>query len=230
MANSINVRADDKKERGIKLTDKQLLVYFALLAKTHRRPDGTEPHRYLYLKDISKKTIGQDICVSQPTFRAAEKKLKEMGFIYEDEVAHIYYFPDHQKYTWIPVEALALLLKMGGRSGYGGEILRLYAAIHYYKDKPQEFSAQTWVYALGLSENNQTSFINVKFWLFALREYGLIDYEIEKVRARGGKYYTTYRNVVVCDPSKYIDYDESASPLDTKAKEYKNIIDSEFEA
>ena len=58
MANSINVRADDKKERGIKLTDKQLLVYFALLVKTHRRPDGTEPHRYLYLKDISKKAIG----------------------------------------------------------------------------------------------------------------------------------------------------------------------------
>ena len=229
MKDSINVRADDRKVKGTKMTDKQLLVYFALLSKTNRRPDGAEHHRYLYLKDISKKELGEDICVSQPTFRAAEKKLKELGLIVEDEERRIYFFPDQKVYTWIPVEALSLLLKMGGRSGYGGEILRLYSAIHYYKDKPQEFSARTWVYALGLDERYQKNYTDVKFWLFALKEYGLIDYDLEKVRARGGKYYTKYNNVVVCGPEHFIDYEESAAPLDERAKEYRAAVEKEYE-
>ena len=220
----INARADLKTERNVKITDKHIAVYFGYLIQSKRNPNNLENHRYLYMKDVSKKELGLVINVSQPTIRAAEQKLEELGYIYFSEDKKIMFFPDHSIYSWIPVKALQILLRLSSEKQCGGDILRLYAALCYYRDKPQEFSAKTWVYAFGLSETNQSSYLHIHVLLYVLKLYGLIDYEQKTLRARGGKHYLQYTEVVVNDVEDIVDYDEAMAPLDQKVEQYKNAI------
>lgn len=184
---AINTRADLKTEKGPKITDKHIAVYFAYLVRSYRNPNGTEPHRYLYLKDVSKKEIGNIVGVSQPTIRMAEQRLEELGYIYFSEDRKIIYFPDHNVYSWIPVECLTLLLELSKLKECGGDIIRLYAALHYYKKESQSFSARTWVYAFGLSETNQSNYLHIHILLYVLKLYGFIDYTLNTAVARGRK-------------------------------------------
>lgn len=225
---AINTRADLKTEKGIKITDKHVAVYFAYLVRSYRNPNGQEKHRYLYLKDISKKEIGTIIGVSQPTMRAAEQRLEELGYIYFSADRKIIYFPDHNIYSWIPIECLTLLLELSKAKECGGDILRLYAAIHYYKDTPQSFSARTWVYAFGLSETNQTNYLHIHTLLYILKLYGFIDYELKTEVASGRKKYLSYENVVVLNTDSLRCFDETIAPLNDKVEEYKKIVASGF--
>ena len=225
----INTRADLKEEVGKKLTDKHIAVYFAYLIRSLRHPSGEEPHRYLYMKDISKKEIGEQIGVSQSTIRMAEQKLIELGYMYFSFDRKIMYLPDNSVYSWIPVECLSVLLELSKNKECGGNIIRLYAALHYYKNTDQSFSAKTWVRALGLAETAQSNYIHVHVLLYVLKLYGFIDYDLQVSRAVGGKQYIRYEKVRVREPKELNNLDEKAAPVDAQVEQYKKIVSTGLE-
>lgn len=223
-AGMINTRADLKDRKGANLTDKQMSVYFAYLINSYRNPNGQECHRYLYLKDISKKEIGEMAGVSQPTVRKAEQRLEEEGYICYSLDKKIMFFPDHEVYSWIPVHILVALLKISRESGYGGDLLRLYSALHYYRHEPQSFNARTWVRAFGLPENHQENYVRIHVMLFLLELYGLIEFDKVMRVARGGKQYLSYENVTVVEGYNIVDYDDSVAPVTSLVDEYSKIV------
>lgn len=227
MANEINVRADELNKTNAKISDKHIAVYFAYLLESKRNPNGKEAYRYLYIKDISKKKIGERIGVSQPTIRTAEKKLAELRYIEFDKDPSgnvIVKFPDHMVYSWIPIETLQLLLRLSKFTQCGGDILRFYAALHYLgvkRDKetreitrvPLEFNVKPWVCAFGLSPTYQEYYLKFHLLLYVLKMYGVVDFEIEDRRAKGGKLYRYYKNVIVLPPEELKQFDDAAADV-----------------
>ena len=94
------------------------------------------------MKDISKKVIGQKIGVSQPTIRTAEQRLEEAGYIYYSPDRDIIFFPDHNVFSWIPIESLTALLELSRNKEGGGDIIRLYAALHYLQKEEENKKAE----------------------------------------------------------------------------------------
>lgn len=220
--NKINTRADAVNKQGRKLTDKQLLVYFFYLSSSHRNPSGDEHYRYLYLKDINKKAFAAEAGMSPTTVRNAEAALEAVGYIQVDKEKRIIKIMDSPLYSWIPLSTLKNLVHLA--HCYGGDLVRLYAALHYYKAQPQEFSASTWVYAFGMSETNQCSYARIQFMLFVLKLYGFITYTEVKRTTAAHKSYIAYTDVKVMEPEELCEYDEGGAPLSKLAEDYRKVL------
>lgn len=221
-SDKINTRADAINNKGRKLTDKQLLVYFYYLANSHRNPSGAEHYRYLYMKDINKTAFAAEAGMAIRTVRNAEIALEAVHYIEIDKEKRIIRIVDSPLYSWIPLNTLKNLVHLA--HSFGGDLVRLYAALHYYKAQPQEFSASTWVYAFGMSETHQSSYARIQFLLYVLKLYGFIEYTEVKRTTTAHKSYIAYTDVRVIEPEELCEYDEAGAPLSKLAEDYRKVL------
>ena len=222
----INTRVDTPSKRGEKFTSKQMAVYFAYLVRSKRNPNGLEPYRYLYKKDIIKKELGEQLGISQPTIRSAEQKLVEKGYMQYSGDGKIIYFPDTTLFSWIPIKTIMALLELSKAVDGGGDLLRLYAVLYHFRESEQEFCARTWVYAFGLNESKLENYIHIHILLFLLKFYGFINYEEVEERASGGKLYKKYTNVKVIEDEKVENYDDRMGQPGEVAEEYRRVLEA----
>lgn len=221
MKNSINVRADSNTGDNPRLTDKQSSVYFAFLIRSKRNPNGREPYRFLYMKDINKSALAKELNISRPTLNAAIQKLETMNLLSFSADNKICWMPDNPLFSWIPIITLQRLYKLISNPYCGGDLIRLYADIYYTRDLKQEFGASTWVEVFGLSPRETENYLKFHILLYVLKLYGFIDYTIKPVRAVGGKQYYLYTDVRVLDADDYIELDETEAPLSCIINDYK---------
>ena len=222
----VNARVDSPHECGPKLTGKQVMVYFAYLVNSKRNPDVDEGYRYVYKKDYTKKQLGEEYGISQPTIRAAEKRLIEIGYMEIDDKNRVIRLLDGKPFTWIPIKAIKVLLEAAKGTERYGDLLRLYAVLYHFKEEPQEFNARTWVRAFGMNEEYLENYIHIHLMFFMLKLFGLIDYTEGWQRSHNGKKYRVYKDVVIIPANKIEAIDDREAEVDKKVEEYTKVLRS----
>lgn len=126
------------KNKKAKLTTKQYLVYSYLMSISKWNAKETEWHYYVYKNQFKIKEACELLCISQPTWRNAIKKLAEEFYI-EDRDA--YYLINLTKpYAPLDIKLIKYLLPFGAKlcSQGGGNIVSVYSLLYKYWNSCKE--------------------------------------------------------------------------------------------
>lgn len=120
------------KTQQAKLTEKQYLVYSYLLSISHWNAERKEDHYYVYKNQFKVKDACEIIGISQPTWRTAISKLKELNYIAEEVngKCYIIFFPEN--YIPLHLSIITYLLPYGKELKCGGHIVAVYSVIAQY--------------------------------------------------------------------------------------------------
>ena len=113
-----------------KLTKKQFLVYTFLLSISKWDAQTKEEHYYVYKNSFVIKDACAKIGISQPTWRAAIKKLKDEFYIQEYDNWFTIDFP--ATYAPLNIKLISLLLEFSIVMNNGGNLVGVYATLYRY--------------------------------------------------------------------------------------------------
>ena len=102
---------DYEKEIKSKLTSKQFIVYTYLLSISKWDSQTKEEHYYLYFNSFTAKEAAAVCGISQPTWRAAIKRLLELNFIQNKEGEKWYTIPFPKVYAPLNTRLISTLLQ-----------------------------------------------------------------------------------------------------------------------
>lgn len=194
----------ESQEKG-SLTEKQYLVYAFLLSISKWNP--TERHYYVYKNSFKVKEAADLLGISQPTWRAALKKLEEELYIkLENDVYYIYF---SESYTKLDIVLIKFLVKYSKtlKEEFGGIMPALYCVIAKYWMLQYNCGEDCIVTLSQLSnlffgERTKEHLRGIYVMLSLFKELGLM-YITEVPQKVNGISYTGYRiNYVEVKPSQ----------------------------
>lgn len=121
-----------EKEIKTKLTSKQFIVYTYLLSISKWDAQTNEQHYYVYFNSFTAKEAARICGVSQPTWRAAIKKLLDLGFIQYKEEDKWYTIPLPKEYAPLNVKLLSALLQFSSAINNSGNLAGVYSTLYRY--------------------------------------------------------------------------------------------------
>lgn len=121
---------DYGKSEKAKLTEKQYLVYSYLMSKSKWDSQTKEHHYYVYKNSFLVKDACAYLNISQPTWRAAIKKLKENFYIMEEKNYYIIELPN--SYAPLDIQLIRALILFGIKLEGGGIIVSLYSVLYKF--------------------------------------------------------------------------------------------------
>lgn len=185
--------ATRKNERGfVKLTSKQLAVYYWLISKAYYNSRAKEDHYYIYKDDIVYSKIAKELGIgSVNTVKTAIKKLDEVNYIYIDEKGTIL-IPHKSYFTYLNIRLINFLLAWS--SILDAELLLYYSILKRYFELNEErgskarFNTKLMVELLGHNPNDKITYKKYRLYLAFLENYNLIKIEKEIKHKQGGEY------------------------------------------
>lgn len=123
---------DYEKEIKSKLTSKQFIVYTYLLSISKWDSQTKEEHYYVYFNSFTAKEAAAVCGVSQPTWRAAIKRLLELNFIQNKEGEKWYTIPFPKVYAPLNTRLISTLLQFSMAINNSGNLAGVYSTLYRY--------------------------------------------------------------------------------------------------
>lgn len=186
------VPAARSKEQGfVKMTNKQLAIYYWLVSKSLWNSTKKEDHYFIYDEDINYAKISRDLGgIAYNTIKATFDKLEIYGLICRLKGKIV--IPHADCYTYLGIDLIKYLL--GCSEILGAEILLFYSILKRFYELNEEnkkktrFSVGLFVQLLGRGKNNTKMYRKIDIYLHFLRDCGLIKTEQEVKMNKGGEY------------------------------------------
>lgn len=177
----------------IKLTSKQLGVYYWLVANSNWNFTNKEQHYYIYKSEINKTLIAKQLGISRPTASKAFSVLCECGLI--EETTRCYKILFKKYWTFLNVDLIKFLLIWSKE--LGADILLFYSILKRYYElqkcganaKRALFTVSSLVEMFYGSKNQTIYYRKIKLYLAFLEAFKLIELKIEKKEANGRMYF-----------------------------------------
>lgn len=156
----------NKEGDFVKLTNKQLAVYYWLISKAYWNSENNEDHYYLYNDDICYAQVAKELGIgSVNTIKSAFAKLEQYGriCILQNKII----IPHAELYTYLHIDLIKYLLAYS--QVLGAELLLFYSILKR-------------LYELNLKNNTQTTFY-IKYFVVLLGHNPNDDNEYRKIHA-----------------------------------------------
>ena len=143
---------DNKKEMW-KLTTKQWLIYYWVLAHSNWNPD--EQHYFIYKEKMPSTQIQRGVGVTAPTIRTAIEKFLDMGiFVQHPYIDTAYILSRPLIYTSLDTNILKFCLAF--HQFFGSDMVTFYAIIRrlYAIDKVVKFNLSEFAMLMGYLKQN----------------------------------------------------------------------------
>jgi hypothetical protein len=224
--------ARDKEPGFVKLTNKQLAVYYWFISKAYWNSERKDKYYFIYKSDICYAQIGRELGIKRPeTIKRAMDKLEQYGRICITD--DIVYIPHAELYTYLHIDLIKYLLAYSNI--LGAEIFLFYSVLKrvFELDKKNNektnFCVKLFVKLLGHNENDDNEYKKLKLYIAFLEDSGLIKTSRTIKVNKGGKYteYTLWSIEKDLPLNLYIEENgEKIVNIDMeKLREYRKNID-----
>lgn len=179
-------------EKGfVKMTNKQLAIYYWLVSKSLWNSQDREDHYFVYDEDINYSRLSRDLGgISYNTIKAAFDKLEIWGLICRLKGKIV--IPHADYYTYLGVDLIKFLLEYSDI--LGAEILLFYSILKRLYELNRENSRKTkfsvgfFIKLLGHHEKDLKIYKRINVYIHFLKDCGLIKVEQEVKVNKGGEY------------------------------------------
>ena len=182
-------------EDFLKLTSKQLLVFYWLISKSYWEEGTGKDFYFLYRDTINYSQMGKDLGIkSNNTMSNAFKKLKQNGKIEMTE--NLIKIPFPKSYTYLHIDLIRLLLAENIKAG--GDLLLFYSILKRKWELNSEngvstsFGLKSIVKALGHNANDSNEYKKIKDYIKLLKDWKLVEVS-EKESTNNGGVFIEYR-------------------------------------
>lgn len=190
----------EDKEKSV-LTTKQYFVYAYLLSISKWNANRKENHYYVYKNSFTIKNATTQLGISAPTWRAAIKKLCDLGYIEESEDKKVYYIHFPHYYAPMELNLIKFLISFGAAIKNGQHIVSVYSVLYRYwryclkQNKDCEITINQ-LKKLFNTHTNKEDYLPYKIMMNLFEYYGLI--QIKRIgREFEGNPYTAYQILCV---------------------------------
>lgn len=220
---------DYGKQQKAKLTAKQYLVYSYLMSISKYDAQDREKHYYVYKNSFLIKDACELIKISQPTWRAAIKKLEDYCYIIDREKYYIISVPN--TYAPLDIRLITYILPFGACIEHGGSIISVYSVLYkYWKyQKDNNKSCEITVNQLKnlfITSRHKNDLLTYKLMLGVFSLLNLIQLETVE-RVYKGNPYQAYliKNVRLDLPKELISEENAPSNIDEILEAILNSIE-----